>query len=177
MSPFLLRQFHATQEQQREIVSSIEGLSAAQRAWKDRPDTWSPLQIAEHLILSYETVGSREWAQAQREASGKRPRAYPVRLQLVLWAMQRNISLPLPSPAVEPLGSTPWPQLQERWQAASSQMRDSLELPGAARRSSRPFDHPIVGALSAREMLRLNQVHNAYHLRQLKALLLRVPLT
>lgn len=174
MSPFLLRHFEATEAQRREVISLLDAVSESQREWKERPINWSPLQIAEHLILSYETVGSREWAQARREASGT-PRAHPVLLQLVLWAMRCNIALPLPSPAVDPTGAQTWPQLQERWGKASSSMRDSLQAPRAARRANRPFAHPIVGALSAREMLLLNEVHNAYHLRQLKAVLHQAP--
>lgn len=175
MSPFLAREFEITETQRREAISLLENLSAPQREWKARPTDWSPVQIVEHLVLSYETVGSREWAQAQREENGKTPRAHPFLLQLVLWSLRRNVRLPLPSPSVDPKGQTPWPQLEARWQEASSQMRDSLEAPGAVRRTSRPFAHPIVGALNSREMLRLNQIHNAYHLRQLKTVLRALP--
>lgn len=131
MSPFLLRRFQSTEVQRREVMSLLNALSASQRAGK-KAGGWSPLQIAEHLVLSYETVGSRERAKIEREASGKTPRSHPVRLQLVLWAMRRGMPLPLPSPAVDPAGAIEWPQLQVRWERASSSMRESLEAPGAA---------------------------------------------
>jgi len=171
----LLASFEATQAQRREIVLLLEPLDENGRAWKAKPDDWSPLQIAEHLLRSYETVGSREWASRQRESSGKAPRPHPFRLRLVVWAIARGVRLPLPSPDVEPRGDTPWPLLQERWQAASDAMQSAVQAPDAVLEANRPFAHPIIGALNAREMLALNHVHNAYHLRQLKAVLKALP--
>jgi len=170
----LLSKFEATESQRLEVVSLLDGLSESQRAYKQNPAEWSPSQIAEHLMLSYETVGSREWAKANR-ANGKAPRPHPLLLRLILWAIRSDVRLPLPSTAVEPSGAIAWPQLKERFESASQAMRASVESPDAARETNRPFAHPVIGALNTREMLELNHVHNGYHLRQLKSLLRALP--
>jgi len=166
--------FEASENQRREVVSLLDGLSESGRAWKQNPNVWSPSQIAEHLMLSYETVGSREWALANR-VNGKAPSAHPLRLRLILWAIRSGIRLPLPSTAVEPSGTIAWPQLKERFESASQAMRAATQASDAARETNRPFSHPVIGALNTREMLALNHVHNAYHLRQLKAVLSALP--
>lgn len=170
----LLSKFEATEAQRREVMSLLDGLSESGRAWKQKPADWSPSQIAEHLMLSYETVGSREWALANR-TNGKAPRPHPLRLRLILWAIHSNIRLPLPSTAVEPAGALAWPQLKERFESASQAMRASVESSDAATETNRPFAHPVIGALNTREMLELNRVHNGYHLRQLKNALRALP--
>lgn len=100
----LASQFEATESQRREVVSLIENLSESQRAHRQKPADWSPSQIAEHLMLSYETVGSRQWAKANR-ANGRAPRSHPLRLRLILWAIRSDVRLPLPSKSIEPLGA------------------------------------------------------------------------
>ncbi len=170
MSPILSRGFRAIEAQRREVISLLDGLDESARIGKTKPSDWSPLQIAEHLLIGDETVGSREWASA-KWANRKKSPHNPLLFAFVLWALRRNISLPLPAPELEPQGQTPWPELQTRWEQTRAQLQQSLKLPIAVRRSFRPFAHQIIGALSAREMLLLAQVHNAYHLRQLKAVL------
>jgi len=166
----LSSQFEATENQRREVVSLLDGLSEEQRVYKQKAADWSPCQIAEHLMLSYETVGSREWALANR-ANGKAPRPHPLLLLLILWAIAAKIRLPLPSTAVEPSGAIEWPQLKERLEAASQAMRAATQESDAVRETNRPFAHPVIGALNTREMLALNRVHNGYHLCQLKNVL------
>lgn len=167
-------QFDATESQRLEVVLLLDGLSESQRAYKQKPTDWSPSQIAEHLMLSYETVGSREWALANR-ANDKAPRSHPLLLRFILWAIRSDIRLPLPSTAVEPSGAIAWPQLKQRFESASQAMRAATEASDAAIETNRPFAHPVIGALNTREMLALNHVHNAYHLRQLKSLLRALP--
>jgi len=168
--PSLLSQFEASENQRREVVSLLDGLSESGRVYKQNPAAWSPSQIAEHLMLSYETVGSREWAKANR-ADGKAPRSHPLTLRLILWAIRSNIRLPLPSTAIEPSGAIGWPELKQRFEAASQAMRTATQASDAALETNRPFAHPVIGALNTREMLTLNHVHNGYHLRQLRAVL------
>lgn len=167
-------QFDATESQRLEVVLLLDGLSEAQRAYKQKLADWSPSQIAEHLMLSYETVGSREWALANR-ADGQAPRPHPLLFRFIVWAIRSNIRLPLPSTAVEPSGAIAWPQLKQRFESASQAMRASAEASDAATETNRPFSHPVIGALNTREMLALNRVHNGYHLRQLKSLLSALP--
>ncbi len=158
--------FDAIEAQRREIVAALDALDDAARMGKAKLSDWSPLQIAEHLVIGDETVGSGEWATSQAKG-GKLPRHRRAVFALISWALRRDITLPLPGAQFEPRGATPWPELRARWEAARAGMRASLETPN----EERSFFHPVIGALSGAEMLRLSEVHNAYHGRQLQGVL------
>ncbi len=167
-------QFEAIETQRREVCARIESLSEANRVWKRGAPDWSALQIAEHLILSDETVGSANWARRKVATLPKPPGAHPKRLQLILWSMDRNIRLPLPSPELEPRGEIGWTELQTRWEISRVLLCEFLESPGFDA-ASRPFLHTVAGALTARQLLELSQIHTAYHARQLEQLIASQP--
>ena len=73
--------------------------------------------------------------------------------------------LPLPSPDIEPRGDVPLPELLKRWEAARAEMRGVLEtLQGDEPR----YSHPVLGPLTAVQMLELGETHTAYHTRQME---------
>lgn len=166
--------FEAIENQRREICERIEGLTEANRAWKRAAADWSGLQIVEHLVLSDETVGSPDWARRKIAALPKAPGVHPQRFQLILWAMRRDLRLPLPSPEFEPRGETGWPALQTRWETARALLSEFLGSPDFDS-ASRPFLHTVAGALTAQQLLEMSQVHTAYHARQLHRLLQSQP--
>lgn len=93
------------------------------------------------------------------------PRA--LRRALVLSAFNRDAVLPLPSPAVEPRGDVPLSKLLRRWNRSRREMRRALDaLPNDKPR----YAHPVLGPLTAAQMLELAQTHTAYHTRQVEAL-------
>ena len=125
------------------------------------------MQIVEHLVLSDETVG-----QAQKMPAAEDPmfRVLPraVRRALVLAAFKRDLALPLPSPGLEPSGKVPLPVLLGRWEQSRMRMREALkevqlDKPG--------WSHPVLGPLTALQVLTLAEVHTAYHARQMARLL------
>ncbi len=128
-------------------------------------ETWSVQQIVEHLVLSDETVGyAQDAGTIPPEAALFRILPRAVRRALVLAAFKRNAVLPLPSPAIEPLGNVPLPELLERWERARTELKGVLETVGTETR----WFHPIVGPLTALQLLTLAEVHTAYHMRQME---------
>lgn len=85
---------------------------------------------------------------------------------LVLAAFQRDTALPLPSPAIEPFGNVPLPELLERWGKSRAKLRRDLET---TPQNEPRYSHPVLGPLTAGQMLELAQAHTAYHARQIKA--------
>ena len=114
-----------------------------------------------------ETVGRARPAEiTDTEAPMFRILPRGVRFAMVLRALQRDMTLPLPTPDLEPTGNVPMPELFTRWEAEQREMRRVLEtLQGNERR----YWHPVLGPLTAKQMLDLAQVHTAYHIRQIKA--------
>ncbi len=160
--------FDAIERQRAALQNNVLALSDTQRDWSPKTDVWSVRQIVEHLVLSDETVGRAQDANAIKpEALMFRvlPRAW--RRALVLRALRRDAVLPLPSPGVEPCGNAPLPELLARWEGARGEMRRVLDT---LRGDEKRYAHPELGPLTAAQMLELGETHTAYHTRQLEAL-------
>jgi len=168
MTPELQRRFDAIESQRADLESLALALTEAQLNWTPGGDVWSVGQIVHHLVLSDETLGRAQDTEAvQPEAPMFRvlPRAW--RRALVLMAFNRNVILPLPSPAAEPRGDVPLSKLLSRWARARGEMRRVLDTPPG---DETRYSHPVLGPLTAAQMLELGQTHTAYHTRQIEAL-------
>ncbi len=160
--------FEAIERQRCAIGESALALSDADLRWKPNADTWSIQQIVEHLVLSDETVGqAQNMGAVQNEALMFRILPRALRRALVLAAFQRGAVLPLPSPAVDPSGNVPLSELLERWDTARAEMRRALET---MQQSDQRYSHPVLGPLTAGQMLKLEQVHTVYHWRQIQTM-------
>ncbi len=167
MTPEIQKRFEAVERQRHAIGESALALSDADLRWKPNADAWSVQQIVEHLVLSDETVGRAKNAGAVPSGALMfriLPRA--LRRTLVLAAFQRNAVLPLPSPAIEPFGNVPLPGLLKRWNRSRAKLRRNLETMPP---DERHYSHPVLGPLTAGQMLELARVHTSYHARQIKA--------
>ncbi len=155
--------FAAIERQRQMLTDCVCALSDAQLR-QAKPGGWSSVQTIEHLVLSDETVGQAQETPASEDVMFRvLPRA--LRRALVLAALRRDAVLPLPSPALEPAGTAPLPALLERWDTARAGMRRALEVfPGGEPR----WSHPVLGPLTALQMLTLSEVHTAYHTRQME---------
>ena len=164
MKPELQQRFDAIERQRNALQTVALTLNDKQLNWKPNADTWSVGQIVQHLVLGDETVGrAQEPGAVETEAAMFRvlPRAW--RRALVLRALRRDTVLPLPSPDIEPSEDVPLPELLKRWEAARAEMRGVLEtLQGDEPR----YSHPVLGPLTAVQMLELGETHTAYHTRQ-----------
>lgn len=168
MIPPLQSHFEDIERQRAALESSASALDGAQLGWTPDAATWSARQIIEHLVLSDETVGRTQEAGAVgTEARMFRilPRSW--RRALVLGAFRRDVVLPLPSPAVGPRGDALLPALLARWEAVRGEMRLALD---SLRGDEPRYSHPVLGPLTAGQMLALSQTHAAYHTRQLEEL-------
>ena len=119
-------------------------LTETQLNWTPGGDVWSVGQIVHHLVLSDETLGRAQDAEAVKaEAPLFRvlPRAW--RRALILGALKRGVVLPLPSPAVEPRGDVPLSKLLPRWSLARREMRRAPGRP--ARETNRATRIPSWG--------------------------------
>lgn len=168
MQADLQHRFDQVESQRAALLSAVVALSDAQASWTPNPSVWSVRQIVQHLVLSDETVGHAcEPGDVQAEERLLRVLPRAVRRGLVIRAFARNMALPLPSPGVEPREDVPLPALLARWDKARGEMKAVLDtLHGNGTR----WSHPVLGPLTATQMLDLEHAHNAYHGRQIKAL-------
>lgn len=168
MLPELQRRFDAVEGQRAELLRQADALNAEQWNWKADADAWSAGQIIEHLVLSDETVGrAQEAGKVRNEDLMFRILPRFVRRALVLKAFSRDMVLPLPSPAVEPQGSVSLAELRPRWDTARRNMGRVLDT---LRRDETRYSHPVLGPLTATQMLDLEQAHTDHHTRQMQVL-------
>ena len=164
MLPELQRGFDIVEQQRTDLQTSLSGLSDALMDAKHGPGAWSARQVVEHLVLSEETVGRPiDAAAVPTEDAMFRVLPRPVRRFLVNAALNAGRTLPLPSADMEPNNNIALPDLWARWAAARSSLRAALDGMGAGERR---FFHPVLGPLTAGQMLALGQAHTAYHVRQ-----------
>lgn len=134
--------------------------------WSPDPARWSIGEIVEHLVLSEESVG-----RVQKGFRKEEPMFHviprPLRRTLILGALRRDVTLPLPSPDMEPCGNAPRYELLSRWDLMRRNLRTILN---AQRDGERAYWHPVLGPLTPLQMLVLGQVHTAYHARQIDSL-------
>lgn len=168
MRPELQRRFDAIEVQRTHLQSAALDLGDGPLNWSSGPGVWSVRQINEHLVLSDENVGqARDAGAVKSEALMFRVLPRALRRALVLRAFRRGAVLPLPSPAVEPSGDVPLPTLLSRWDASRAETRRVLD---SLQRDEARYSHPVLGPLTAAEMLKLARAHTAYHARQMEAL-------
>lgn len=168
MLPELQRRFDAVERQRTELLRQADALNDAQWSWTPGANVWSVGQIIEHLVLSDETVGRAQDAGAvQNEDAMFRVLPRFVRRALILKAFRRDMVLPLPSKAIEPRGSVSLSELRSRWDTARREMRRVLDT---LRHDETRYSHPVLGPLTATQMLDLEQTHTDYHTRQMQAL-------
>ncbi len=168
MRPEFQRRVDAIEIQRAYLQSAALALTDAQLNWSPQVGAWSIRHIIEHLVLSDESVGRAQDAGAmETEALMFRVLPRALRRALVLRAFSRDAVLPLPSPAVEPLGNVPLSELLSRWDASRAEMCRVLD---SMRRDEARYSHPVLGPLTATQMLDLARTHTAYHGRQIEAL-------
>ena len=165
MDPDLQRRFDAIEQQRTALKNVTAALGDRALTWNPAPKEWSIGQIVEHLVLGDEVVGTTSrTTEAPAEPLLYRiiPRA--ARRALVNRALNRDTVLPVPSADVEPSGSIPLAELHMRWQSVREEMHTALKVhpPEMAR-----YAHPILGPLTAAQMLDLGLAHTAYHISQI----------
>lgn len=162
----------ALERQHEDAVARFAALAAAvdARAWpaEPAPGKWSPAQVTEHVLLSYEAL-FRELLEGA-----------PMRLRTTWWqrVFLRAVFLPrilrtgrIPAGVRAPRELRPGAGLEPLDQASSiaklraSARRADEEL--ATRGGSVRVTHPYFGALEGLDVLRFFAIHTAHHAEQL----------
>jgi len=168
MQPEIKRRFALIEKQRAELRGVLLDLGEQVLNRRPGPRGWTVLQIVQHLVLSDDTLGqARDEVAAIVEPLPFRIIPRSIRRAMVLGALRRDISLPLPSKEVDPVDDVELPRLLTRWDGARERMSLVLDRTGE---TEERYAHPVLGPLSAIQMLELDHVHVAYHGRQIQAL-------
>lgn len=148
-----------------EIVGALD-LEAQNRPLT--PKGWSPLQIVQHLILAEEAMIGEMQAAVVQGAYNRKPSRSPA-YRLLLWVLRKGVRVPA-APTMIPELRLPLEILVERWSRVRKQVQEHLEGVGIDRPDAPISVHPMMGPLSAAQVMEITEAHLQYHLRQLEPL-------
>jgi DinB superfamily len=150
----------------RELMAEADSLSAEQLTFRPAPNSWSALEVIEHLVKVEEAIASRI---RPREARGlietARTKA-ALGAMYVVFAVRGRAKVPVQ--AILPLGGATLSDLASRWEAAQMALRERLEGFGPGDWSRPMMRHPMLGRLTPAEGLNFIHRHMGHHRRQIE---------
>ena len=168
MNSEVQKAFDTTERQRAELKVAVSSLSEAQLNWTPDNSAWSILQIIDHLVRSSRSV-QIAFATGVQESEFPLPRLLPrsLRRALILGALNRDLTLPVPSKELEPGTNASLPELYSNWETLTNGIRRFIEpLNG----DEKKYTHPAMGPLTILQTLELGRVHTGYHARQIERL-------
>ena len=149
-------------------AATVEALS------RSSGGTWSPLEVLEHLSLSYTatTKGLLRAMEAGRPKRARRTMGHRLRSFYVLGMGRFPSGIDAPKHTVPGagLGDDPLRRFEDALVAMDASLADSERRFG---RRTRVLVHPMLGPLTAEQWRRFHLVHGRHHLKQIVARLNR----
>lgn len=163
----LNRWIEAFDGQRRALLDELAALPAETLQARARPDQWSILEIVEHLVLAerYVLAGMPPPAElVARRRSLKNRCIYPI----VLFVLRFRIPVKVPARRMLPTGQASLAEVRTAWDENLRWLRAYVEglVPGGG--SSAVFVHPVAGPITLIQALRMDRLHFATHLRQIR---------
>jgi len=147
------------------MVAEVGALAPEQLAFRPAAESWSVLDVVEHLVKVEEGIVSRIKKREPR-TWGEAARAWlALELMSVYFVLGRRFKVP--SQAVQPQGGTTLTTLGTRWEAAQQALRRAIDGLGSADFARPMMRHPILGLLTPVETLSFIVRHIAHHRRQI----------
>ena len=150
-----------------DVVRLLEGAGADALRRKPAPGRWSPLEIFEHLVLAERFV-----LRGLPDPEGMEPlrgvRRGVASRAIVASVLALGIRVPTPSEAMVPSGGSDLDVLKRKWNENEEWIRAFLGRASRSRLAEPLFWHPVAGALTFGEAVRLDRTHVRGHLRQIR---------
>lgn len=163
----LLQSLTASRDAFQAALANVEPRQLSQRP---QPDAWSPLLIAEHVVVVEEqmiTFAARQAAAGeQRKEIGEPDEA---RIAGVLQAVASDMRIKVPeSVAVHPAGGLSSEDLVMRWTTSRERMEALVESFPDELRGVALLKHPMAGPMTLEHTLLFLDAHVRHHIHQLK---------
>ena len=154
------------ERQRAALLQELGRLDGAQLGFRPSPESWSPLEVLEHLVRLEEAILLRatQRPEARTRVQAIRTAASLVLLRLTLGA---GLRVKTPSKAVVPQGTATFDELTGRWDRAREKL-DAVMADQTAADLRRPFmRHPLCGWLTPAQTLAFLERHVTHHTRQI----------
>jgi uncharacterized damage-inducible protein DinB len=150
----------------RELMAEADALSAEQLTFRPAPNSWSALDVIEHLVKVEEAIASRVRPREPRGLIETARTKAVLGAMYVVFGVRGRVKVPVQ--AILPLGGATLSDLASRWEAAQAALKERLEgfRPGDW---SRPMmRHPLLGRLTPAEGLDFIHRHMGHHRSQIE---------
>lgn len=167
MSRSLRRRLERLERRRAALLAKVTALPPSVVDARPSPAVWSIREILEHLMLAERSVFMGMPEPAALVARRRRMRGFVG--YVIVWAVLRfGIRVRVPAADMEPSGSRTLDEVRTMWDENQVWLRACLEALHHRRERGAVFRHPVTGPLTARQALRLMEVHLLTHSRQIR---------
>lgn len=154
------------------LLEQLDGLEAELLTARPGAETWSILDIAEHLVVAERVVlrGLPPWADLADQPRGLKQRTI---FLLVLAILRLGIPVKVPTRRMNPTGQATLAGLRREWDEHLRWLRSYAREFDADGRRRAVFLHPVAGPITLVQALRMNLLHLRTHQRQIRRRLAR----
>lgn len=159
--------FEDLEDRKTELLADLGEGSDAQLHFRPTPESWSLLQVLEHLLRVEEAV----LEQLQRTASASHRRRTPVtrlRFAFLRLVLRSPLRVKAPTRRVLPAGDLTLGEIEASWSDVRRALARRLEAIEAPALTSPVAYHPVAGRLTAVQGLDFLIDHFDHHLRQVE---------
>ena len=169
MLPPLRRRFDRLERQRLDLVADLQRRSDAALRYQPTPESWSVLQVIEHLVIAEENMLALAARRAPKPVPFIERLRTGVRLRALYVALASSRRFKVPLPALNPSGvETDFAELERRWSEARWQLARVLEAVTPETARERPVGHPITRWLTWQQGLDFLYRHILRHAGQIR---------
>ena len=154
-------------QQRNALLNDLERLDEEEVRRKSGPNTWSLLEIVQHLVLSEREV-LQNLPEPKILTTRKQDFRHLVSYALVFAVLRWNIPAPVPSDSMVPDGNTSLSELHYQWDENLTWLRDYLNTLRLEDVGRAVFRHPIAGPMTIGQTINLATLHFDAHFRQIQ---------
>ena len=167
MRASLAAELDSLEQRRNALTRHLAEYPDAQLRLRPKPDSWSLLEVMEHLMLSEEA--SLDWVTRTRRGRVLQRRWYHGALALLIArALDSAMRVPWTGRRITPTGTSDLATLQRQWaEVAAGWQAYARSITGAAE-NALVFRHPIGVPMNAQETLVFLRRHFDHHMHQVR---------
>jgi len=166
MLPELTERLTILDRKREAFLTAVRASTHVQQTFRPGSDSWSMLDVTEHLVLA-EEKSLLGMLKGPPPGMSVTPLAR-IRMKMVRLVMATELKVKVPVARVIPTGSVALPVLESRWLEARRGLEEFLVSIDATAANAPRFRHPIGGWVTAWDGVAFFAGHIDHHARQLR---------
>lgn len=165
----LRTRFDRLERQRLDLLAELGRRSDAALHYQPTPESWSILQVVEHLVIAEESILALAARREPKPVPFMERMKTAVRLRALYLALASNRRFEVPLPTLKPSGADiGLAELERRWSEARWQLARALEAVTPESARQRPVGHPITRWLTWQQGLDFLYRHVVRHAAQIR---------